>query len=67
MFHLQFEPPNPNPNPNPTLTSDTYKDNMILQITQREQDRVDAEKQTKTLKVQVENLSKSFEVREGVG
>ena len=33
-----------------------------IQIKQREQDRVDAERQTKTLKVQVEDLSKSFEV-----
>ena len=45
-----------------TTIADTFKDNMVLAITQREQDRVDAERQTKTLKVQVEDLSKSFEV-----
>ena len=45
-----------------TTIADTFKDNMVLAITQREQDRVDAERQTKTLKVQVEELSKSFEV-----
>ena len=44
-----------------TATADTFKDNMVLAITQREQDRVDAERHTKTLKVQVEDLSKSFE------